>query len=305
MDWTEIQIHLPAAQLERAEELAHMAVPYGFYTEDYSRLREEVEEIAHIDLIDEALLEKDPSKAVIHIYVSHADSPAEVTAYLQEALKASGVDFFIDTLTIREEDWANNWKQYFKPLEIGEKLSVVPSWESYDNKDNRLILELDPSSAFGTGTHETTRLCLEVLQDVVQEGMETLDIGCGSGILSVAACLLGAAKADGVDIDPMAVKVAIDNGIMNDMTEPRYCMRQGDLVHTITGRYDVIIANIVADVIISLLGKVRPFLKESGVLVLSGIIDLREQEVLDALTKNGFALKERYEDKNWVCLIAL
>ena len=306
MDWTEILINIPVTDLEKAEEIAHMTVPYGFYTEDYSTLMQEVLEIAHIDLIDEELLEKDPQKAVIHIYISAEDNPLEAIQYLNEHLSACNIEFSIETMSIKEQDWANNWKQYFKPLEIGKKLAIVPSWEEYDNKDNRLILNLDPSSAFGTGTHETTKLCLEVLENTVYKGSKVLDVGCGSGILSVASGLLGAGSVTGVDIDPLAVKVAISNGLINNMDKPFFNMMSGNLTENIlkNEKFDIIAANIVADVIIILLDSIKNHMTSESVIILSGIIDIRQDEVINELKNKGFKVTNRYEEKNWVCLTA-
>ena len=206
MDWTEVTISVNAKDVDKAGDIANMVVPYGIYIEDYSNLEEEAWEIAHIDLIDEDLLQKDRSKALIHIYISPEESPAEAVAFLRERYTAEGIESEISLDSCVEEDWINNWKQYFKPIPVGEKLLIRPTWEEVQDSSGRIVLDLDPGLAFGTGTHETTRLCMELLEKYVQPGMDVLDVGCGSGILSVAALLLGAEKAVGVDIDELAVK---------------------------------------------------------------------------------------------------
>jgi len=303
MDWTEILVNISVKDLERAEAIAHMTVPYGFYTEDYSNMQAEVMEIANIDLIDEELLKKDPEKAIIHIYISNENNPLEAVLYLDEHLSSEKIEHTVDTSAISEEDWANNWKQHFKPLEIGESFAIVPSWTSYDNSGNRKVIDLDPGSAFGTGTHETTRLCLCAIEKILKDGNTFLDVGCGSGILSIAAGFSGASSVTGIDIDPMAVKIAKENGSQNGMTEPFYNILCGNLTQNVSGKYDVIVANIVADVIIILLSDIRKYMKNGTFLILSGIIDIRENAVMAAIKKEDLNVKERFYDNGWVCLI--
>lgn len=302
-NWTELTISVPVADTDRAADIANMTVPYGLYIEDYSDLEEGAREIAHIDLIDEDLLARDRTRSLIHVYLEPDVNPAEALAFLQERLSAAGIDNALSTRTVREADWANNWKQFFKPLPVGEKLLILPTWETDENKDSRAVLHIDPGMAFGTGGHETTRLVLETLEKTVKAGDRFLDIGCGSGILSIAALLFGAASAFGVDIDPLAVKTAVENGELNGMTAPRYEIVEGDLADKVTGQYDVVAANIVADAIIALSPAVPAFLKTDGVYVVSGIIDVREQDVVTALAACGFTVAERYEQRGWVCLV--
>jgi len=179
----------------------------------------------------------------------------------------------------------------------------VPSWEEYDNKENRKILHIDPGAAFGTGTHATTSLCLSMLENYVAEGSKMLDIGCGSGILSIASVLLGAETAVGVDIDAQSVKTAKENAELNNVSgKTEYIV--GDLADKINGKYNVVCANIVADVVIRLLGDVRTFMEENAVLLVSGIIDARENDVLAAAEKHGFKVKEKQYKDNW-CAFAL
>ena len=215
-------------------------------------------------------------------------APSEALAFLSERYKAVGIDHAISLAKIREEDWANEWKQYFKPLEIGERLVIRPTWEKYDNRDGRAVLSIDPGMAFGTGGHATTRLCLEVMEHFITPETNFLDLGCGSGILSIAALLLGANSATGVDIDALAVKTAQENGALNGFGPPRYQILQGNLADRVQGSFQVIAANIVADVILIFCPQVAAYLKSGGVFIASGIIDSREKEVVDALEKYGF-----------------
>ena len=302
MDWTEVTITVNAKDVDKAGDIANMVVPYGIYIEDYSNLEEEAWEIAHIDLIDEDLLQKDRSKALVHIYISPEESPAEAVAFLRERYTAEGIENEICLDSCVEEDWINNWKQYFKPIPVGQKLLIRPTWEEVQNSGGRTVLDLDPGLAFGTGTHETTRLCMELLEQYVQPGMNVLDVGCGSGILSVAALLLGADKAVGVDIDELAVKTAVENAEINHVEE-RFTGICGNLTDQVTGTYDIVVANIVADVIIMLTKDVEQFMKPDTVYLMSGIIDTREQDVLAAVEQH-FTIIDRKEEKGWVALSA-
>ena len=298
MDWTEIKIKVKLSDTETASAIANMVVPYGIYVEDYSELEKDALEIAHIDLIDEELLAKDRSFSIIHIYISNEENPYEAVLYLKERFCAVCIDCEIVTDNISESAWEDNWKKYFKVTEIGERLVIRPSWEQYDNKDNRVVLSIDPGAAFGTGTHATTKMCLELLEKYVKDDYTLLDIGSGSGILSVASVLLGAKSVDGVDIDPVAVKVARENAKINGV-DNKISFIQGDLCDKIDGKYDIVCANIVADVIISLLNNVDKYLKEQSLFICSGIIDIRENDVINAFEKFGYEIICECECENW------
>ena len=303
MDWLELSLNVRTGDLQTAADIANMAVPYGIYIEDYSDLEQGAQEIAHIDLIDEQLLAKDRRHAVIHIYFSSEENCAEAAAYVKERLGAAGIDFTVRRDTINEQQWADNWKQFFKCTPVGERLVICPSWESYENPGGKTVLRIDPGAAFGTGTHATTRMCLELLQQCMQGGEQVLDIGCGSGIIGIAAALLGAKQVVGVDIDPVAVKVARENAAVNHVeTTARFT--EGDLTEHVTGTFDVVCANIVADAIISLAGTVGAYLADGGVFICSGIIDLRKEEVLAALHSSGFTVARAAETGNW-CAFAV
>lgn len=303
MDWTEIVIETDADDIDRAADIAQMVVPYGIYVEDYRHLEQEAMEIAHIDLIDESLLQKDRSRGLIHVYLPPEENPAESLAFLSERYHAAGIRHQISTATCRAQDWENNWKQYFKPLPIGRKLLIRPLWEQEYDAGERKVLHLEPGLAFGTGGHQTTRLCLEALEAYVTPETELLDIGCGSGILSLCALLLGARSATGVDIDALAVKTALENGRENGFSAPRFTVLQGDLTGQVHGQFDIVVANIVADVILRFCRDVKRFMKPGAVFITSGIIDTREADVLAAFEQYGFTVKERREDGGWVCFI--
>lgn len=302
MNWTEITVSVPNEYTESASAIANMTVPYGIYIEDYSDLETSAWEIAHIDLIDEDLINKDRKNSVIHIYISECDNAAEALEFLKERLTAEKIPFEAGSIGVDDADWNENWKKYFKPIEIGEKLAVVPSWEEYENRENRTILSIDPGAAFGTGTHATTSLCLELLQGFVDDDTEMLDIGCGSGILGLASVLLGCKKAFGVDIDAQSVKTARENAEINRISD-KATFEVGDLTQVVSGKYGVICANIVADVIIRLLPDVDEFMTEGGVLIVSGIIDIRKDDVLKAVNDNGFKIADQKYKDNWCAFV--
>lgn len=303
MNYTEVKIFVPTSDTERASGIAVMTVPYGIYIEDYSDLEEGAWEIAHIDLIEEELLEKNRDESIIHVYIEEGNNPAEAVSFISERLSAEGISFKIETDGCSEEDWADKWKAFFKPTAVGERLFVRPIWiDDYDSGD-RVVLNIEPGAAFGTGTHETTRLCLETLDKIIKDGDTVLDIGCGSGILAIASMLLGAREGFGVDIDPLAVKTAKENGLMNNLKEPELSFVCGDLADKVTKKYDVVVANIVADIIMLFSTQVRAFMKPDAKFIASGIIDSRADEVVASLTNAGIIIEERIEKNGWVCLV--
>lgn len=302
MEWTEINISVLPQDADKAGDIAQMVVPYGIYIEDYTGLEEQVQEIAHIDLIDDELLQKDRSRAIIHVYISPEENPAEAISFLSERYTAEGIDHKIETKGCEEEDWLNNWRQYFHPTPIGEKLLIRPTWRDNYDPGERIVLNIDPGLAFGTGNHETTRLCLETLEKYIHGGEKMLDVGCGSGILAIAGLLLGAKEALGVDIDQMAVKTAEENAQINGVAD-RFNVVCGNLTDKVSGKYDVIAANIVADAIIMLSSGVKNFMDENTVYIMSGIIDTRRDDVVNAI-KNDFEIVEEITDNGWVCLVA-
>ena len=303
MNYTEVKIYVKTEDTERASNIAVMAVPYGIYIEDYSDLEEAAWEIARIDLIDEDLLQKDRAESIVHIYIEEGNNPAEAVSFISDRLNAEKIAFRIETDGCSEEDWADKWKAFFKPTPVGERLFVRPIWiDDYDAGD-RAVLNIEPGAAFGTGTHDTTRLCLETLDKIIKDGDTVLDIGCGSGILAIASMLLGATEGFGVDIDELAVKTAKENGKMNGLDEPELKFVCGDLADKVTKQYDVVVANIVADIIILFSTQVRAFMKQGAKFIASGIIDTRADEVVTALQNAGLKLTERIEHGGWVCLV--
>ena len=300
-DWTEVKIKVNADDVDKAGDIAMMVVPYGIYIEDYRDLEQQAWDIAHIDLIDEDLLKKDRNEAFVHIYISPEENPLEAVAFLRERYTAEGIENEIDLTACRNEDWENNWKQYFHSIPVGEKLLIHPTWEDDFDDMGRVVLDIEPGLAFGSGSHETTRLCLAALEKYIGTDSEVLDIGCGSGILAISTLLLGAKNAVGVDIDALAVANAKENAQTNKIPEERFTVLQGNLTDKVEGKFDVVVANIVADIIIMFCKDVKNYMKEDAVFITSGIIDTREQDVLDAFEEYGFEVIKRHTEKGWVC----
>ncbi len=300
MQWTDLCITVPKSQADSAEAIATGISGSGIYIEDYSDLEAQVEAIAHVDLIEQDLLEKDRSKVLVHLYLSPDENPAEVIDLLHQRLSAAELDYQLNTAGVEQEDWENGWKAYYHAIDIGRRLAVVPSWEEHPTQ--RTVLKLDPGMAFGTGTHETTALCLEVLDSLVQGGERMLDIGTGSGILAIAALLLGAKQAEGVDIDPMCVRTAGENAQLNGVSD-RLTVLVGDLSEKASGKYKIITANIVANAILHLAPAVPALLEEDGIFIASGIIDTRRDEVIDGLTAVGLDVFDVREKNGWVALL--
>lgn len=301
MDWTEILVEVGADRIDEAAAIANMTVPYGIYIEDYSDLEQEVMEIAHVDLIDEDLLKQDRSKAKIHIYIDPEDNIGEAVQFLRERLNAAEIAHTIDQSNVQEDDWLNNWRKFFKPMPVGEKLLINPSWFTDTDPKGRLVINIDPGLAFGTGKHETTRLCMEALERYVKGGERVLDVGCGSGILGIAAVLLGADSAFGVDIDETAVRTANENAQVNHVSD-RMTAIAGDLVDKVTEKYDIVVANIVADAIIALSASVTSLMTDDAVYIVSGIIDTRADDVKNAI-KGHFEIVEENTYHGWYCFV--
>ena len=300
MEWTDIQITVPHPYAETAEAIATMVSNGGIYIEDYSDLEEQAWEIAHVDLIEQELLDQPRDIVKVHMYLAPDENPAEILPLFKERLDAAGIPYELTTAGVEQEDWQNAWKKYYHAMDIGKRLAIVPGWEEYET--DRTVITMDPGMAFGTGTHETTSLCLEVLDERVRGGERVLDIGTGSGILAIAALRLGAACAEGVDIDPMCVRTAGENALRNGVQD-RFTVLVGDLSDKASGVYNIITANIVAAAILSLAPHVPALMAPGALFVASGIIDTRKEEVLAGLRGAGLDPFEVQENLGWVCIV--
>ena len=300
MEWTDIRLTVAKADAENAEAVATLIAEGGIYIEDYSDIEQQVAEIAHVDLIEQELLDKPRDTVIIHLYLEPGASQVETLALIAARMEAAGIPYTVETEGVEQEDWQNGWRKYYHPMEIGSRLAVVPSWQQYDT--DRVKLILDPGLAFGTGGHETTSLCLEALDEQVRGGERVLDIGTGSGILAIAALKLGAASAEGVDIDPVAVRTAGENAALNGVQD-KLTVLVGDLSDKASGTYDIITANIVANAILSLAPAVPGLMAEGATFIASGIIDSRKDEVIAGLEKAGLAVVEVKEKRGWECIV--
>ena len=300
MEWTDISITVAKRDADTAEAIATMVANGGIYIEDYSDLEQQAWEIAHVDLIEQELLDKPRDTVIIHMYLEPGASPVETLALIAARMEAAGIPYTSETEGVEQEDWQNGWRKYYHPMDVGQRLAIVPSWQDYDT--DRVKLILDPGLAFGTGGHETTNLCLEVLDERVKGGERVLDIGTGSGILAIAALKLGAALAEGVDIDPVAVRTAGENAALNGVAD-KLTVLVGDLSDKASGKYDIITANIVANAIMSLAPAVPGLMADDAVFIASGIIDSRKDEVIAALEAAGLAVLEVKEKRGWECIV--
>ncbi len=311
MNWLELKIDTSPAGLDAVTALLEREGITGLVIDDESDFRSFLEQNRQYwDYVDEDLLKEKSGLCRVTFYLTDDDDGYGLLARIRVSisrLKKQHPEYAPLLLTmdrVADADWENNWKQFYKPMEIGDRLIVVPEWEQAETH-GRIPLVLNPGLTFGTGSHATTRLCLTALEKHVRGGEKVLDLGCGSGILSIAALRLGADHAFACDIDEKCVDVAYENASLNGIGRDRYTVRWGDVLsdrqlqREFGGGYDVIVANIVADVIIGLSGQVRPFLKEGGIFLCSGIIDDRADEVENVLRRDGWELFEKDSSEGW------
>ncbi len=300
-EWTQIKVTVPLERLDDAVAVMNMVSNF-LQIEDYSDIDLKT---CYGDLIDEAILNADKTIASVLVYLPKDGGVADTLSFLRERFSGIELDAKISISGVNEEDWANSWKAYYKPIKIGERIVIVPAWEKYSAQEGELIVRMDPGMAFGTGTHETTRLVIALLEKYIKEGMRVADVGCGSGILAICASKLGAKECKAYDIDPVAVKVANENikdsGLDNVTCEVSDLLRQVDKMG---GAYDVICANIVADIIIRMIPDVGELMNENSVILASGIIVERSNDVIEKLEEYGFCVAERVEENGW-CALAI
>ena len=300
-EWVQIKVTVKLEQLDETVAVMNMVSNY-LQIEDYSDIDLKT---CYGDLIDEAILNADKTVASVLVYLAADGGATDTLSFLRGRFAELSIDATITVSGVNEEDWANSWKEYYKPIKIGEKIVIVPAWEKYTQQEGEIIVRMDPGMAFGTGTHETTRLVIKLLEKYITSGMRVADVGCGSGILAICASKLGAKECKAYDIDPVAVKVANENikdsGLSNVTCEVSDLLRQVDN----SAPYDVICANIVADIIIRMMPDVGALMNEASVILASGIIIERSQDVISAFEEHGFKIVERVDENGWCALAVM
>lgn len=272
---------------------------YGIYTteEISSDIVEELDQDEKDwDFIDYPLLNSKEGVFALRVYPENMEDAKSLKDDLSE--KNLGQCLIEEK---DDEDWANNWKKYYKPLEIGEKIAIVPEWEAYEN-EKRIVIKINPGMAFGTGTHESTYMCLELLERYVKRDDEIFDIGCGSGILAIATLKLGAKRALAVDIDDKCIDASHENASLNNI-EDKMDIKKGNLLDVVKGRADLIVSNIIAEIIVDEIKNLKNHMDKGGIFITSGIIKERRQMVIDALEENGFEIIDELEKNNWVAIV--
>ena len=297
--WTKITVTGRTKNLDDIVAVMSM-LDNGLMIEDYSDFSLNG---MYGELVDESILNADRDTVKVSLFVPEERNPLEYKEFIETRLPALGIEGKIDLEGMNEDDWAESWKQYYKPVPLG-KVTIVPAWEKYQAKEGEVIIRMDPGMAFGTGTHETTRLVIRLMQDELRGGERLLDVGTGSGILSICASKLGAASCNAYDIDPVAVKVARENAEADGCTN--ITVGVSDLLRGVDlsgGKYDFCVANIVADIIIRMLPGIKSYLKDGSPLILSGIIGERAQEVRAAVLAQGFTVEKEINENDWVGML--
>ena len=306
--WIEVRVITKSEALEPVSGIFYSLDCKGVAIEDPEDILGREQGPLTWDFADINVLEHKGKFAVVKAYFAEEDNIEEILGYVNEKLvelKEMGIDLGeakVEHEKMYEEDWANTWKQYYKPSKVGEKIVVKPIWEEYEQKEGELVVNLDPGMAFGTGTHETTRMCIQALEKYVKEESTVFDVGCGSGILAIAAAKLGAKLAVGVDLDPVAVESSIENVGYNNLNNIE--ILHGNLVEVIDGKSDIVVANILAEIICILTDDVKRVMKDGGVFITSGIINDRVDMVCEKLEATGFEVIEKNRDGEWNCIVA-
>lgn len=298
-NWTKLTATGRVEQLDEITAVMSM-LDNGLMIEDYSDFSFSG---MYGELVDDTILNADRNTVKVSLFVPEEKKLSEYVAFLRERFSSLSVDATLTADGMNEEDWAESWKQYYKPIPLG-RVTIVPAWEDYEAKEGETVIKMDPGMAFGTGTHETTRLVMKIMQDEIRGGERVLDVGTGSGILSICASKLGAASCNAYDIDPVAVKVARENAIADGCDN--ITVGVSDLLRGVDltcGKYDFCVANIVADIIIRMLPDIDKYLNDGAPLILSGIILPRADEVREAIAKNGFKTVREERENDWLAIM--
>lgn len=309
MKWIEVSVKTTTAAVEAVANVLYDAGVNGVAIEDPRDLQLLAQGDDAWELVDDTLIDSYYEGAVVKGYIPDSPEVAGQVDLIKKAvdlLPACGLDIGAGEVTMQpidEEDWSEEWKKYFKPQKPGEKIVIKPTWEPYEKSEGEVILELDPGMAFGTGTHETTVLCLQELEKRVDHSTTVLDIGCGSGILAIAAALLGCKKAIGVDLDPMAVDISKRNAILNHV-EQAVDIRHGNLMDVVEEKAELMVSNIIAEIIVKMCQDVRQYIVPGGIWIASGIINEKIGVVQQAMTSAGLELMETRTMGDWAVITA-
>ena len=301
--WTQIKVTVPLCELDELVAVMSM-INNNLMIEDYSDIDTNLK-TCYGDLIDEKILNANKDIASVSVFVPSDRSYVDDLAYIRQRTAELSLHAEAELVGVNEEDWANSWKQYYKPVKIGEKIVICPAWERYTPAAGEIVIRMDPGMAFGTGTHETTRLVIRLLEKYTKAGCRMLDVGTGTGILAICASRLGADICRAYDIDPTAVRVAREN--IQDSGLTNVTCDQSDLLKHVSlegGQYDLVCANIVADIIIRMTPDVGKYMKDHAVLLASGIIAERCDDVVACFEQNGFRVVELMTDNDW-CGLAI
>ena len=302
--WTQVKVTVPLRELDELVAVMSM-INNNLMIEDYSDIDVNLK-TCYGDLIDEKILNANKDIASVSVFIPSDRSYMDDLAYIRQRCAELELHTEIELVGVNEEDWANSWKAYYKPIKIGEKIVICPAWERYTPAEGEIVIRMDPGMAFGTGTHETTRLVIRLLEKYTKAGQLMLDVGTGTGILAICASRLGADFCRAYDIDPTAVRVAREN--IKDSGLENVTCDQSDLLKQVSledGRYDLVCANIVADIIIRMTPDVGKYMKDDAVLLASGIIAERCDDVIACFERNGFKIVEFLTDNDWCGLAVM
>lgn len=307
MIWHEIRIKTTEEAYDAITEMLTSIGAGGVAIEDPNDIIGALSKPDSLDYADDEFLSGLDEAVTIKAYFPEERNISELTSLIEEKLKFISQflevgEGLVGTSSVDDEDWSTSWKKYYKPLNLTDRLVIKPSWENYESKNKEIVVEMDPGMAFGTGTHETTKMCSVLLEKYVKPGDTVVDLGCGTGILSIIAAKLGAKAVTAVDIDEVAVRVAKENCEINSVGDKVEVYR-GVIDDLKNEKADIIVANIIANVIIDISGKVSSYLKENGLFITSGIIKERSQEVMETYTKLGFKCEQFEELGEWVAIV--
>ncbi|MBU5455493.1 [LSU ribosomal protein L11P]-lysine N-methyltransferase [Keratinibaculum paraultunense] len=309
MKWIEVQIKTTTEAEEMVANIMYDLGVTGLAIEDPKDILAFQQSEKDWDFIDPSLIKQDYEEVIIKAYFPESEDLIDKIELIRDSIERNIYDNFdkplgqVTITEVYEKDWAEGWKKYYKPIKIGNKIVIKPTWEQYQNKEGELVIELDPGMAFGTGAHETTIMCIEMLEKYVKEGHIVYDIGTGSGILSIVSAKLGAKQVVGVDLDELSIKASKENVKLNDVDDI-VDIRAGNLLDAVEGKADIIVSNIIAEVIIELIESLNDYLKKTGIFIASGIITEKADMVIQALERNSYHIVEEKVMGDWVSIVS-